>query len=298
MLAEALYTESSEHRWCLTSFFSGCPCSEACRTAKSLEDKITNDLDVIGLVRKVDTNYKLSSAFYPNLTQKNLSLIYLKEIVSSEEQIVSENEEEKEEEVEVDIDFFELESEKEDKNEMKKDLLMGSASSLQTEKEEKMEIPKYIFLNKELETENTSSEQQTYKRRSNFEKICSKVDFFCNKSELTFEGKRTVQSVCGGVSCLILLVLLILIVQHFLTIYFSEEYSVSEETIYDEREESNHLVFEVGSSFKFMVSFFTPGNYSFHNVSYDIRDVGLAMKKTVFERKGGDIIKTEEMVPL
>ena len=109
MLSQELYTESSEHRWCLTSFFSGCPCSEACRASKSFEDKITNDLDVIGLVRRVDTNYKLSSAFYQNVAEKDLSLIYLKEIVSSEEQIIPENEEE-EEEVEV-SEYLDFESE-------------------------------------------------------------------------------------------------------------------------------------------------------------------------------------------
>ena len=56
--------------------------------------------------------------------------------------------------------------------------------------------------------------------------------------------------------------------------------------------------FTVGETFKFAASFFTPGNYTFHNVSEEIKDVGLAMKKTVFERKGGEIIKTEEFIPL
>ena len=95
-----------------------------------------------------------------------------------------------------------------------------------------------------------------------------------------------------------LFVLLVLIVQHYMTIYFSEYYSVSEETIATERQDSNHLVFTVGTTFKFAVSFFTPGNYSFHDVSDEIKDVGLAMKKTIYDRKDGKIIKTEEFVPL
>lgn len=100
----------------------------------------------------------------------------------------------------------------------------------------------FIPKDEELEVEDVTVNEQVYKKRSTFEKVLGKIDIFSNNNQLTFEGKRSVQSICGGVTCILFLILTILLTQYFLTVYFDEsEYSVSYETIYDNKNEASDL---------------------------------------------------------
>lgn len=53
------------------------PCSDS----KKFLQKINSDVDSIYLAQRIDTLYKLSSGFHDSLEAKNLSLVYLKEVV-------------------------------------------------------------------------------------------------------------------------------------------------------------------------------------------------------------------------
>ena len=49
--------------------------------------KMEEDLDLINCVQRVENCYNLSSAFYPNLESRQLSLVFLKAIIKEQDNI-------------------------------------------------------------------------------------------------------------------------------------------------------------------------------------------------------------------
>ncbi len=47
------------------------------------------------------------------------------------------------------------------------------------------------------------------------------IDMFQTNAELTLNGKRSIQSVCGGMICLVLTALVIMVVANFVGIYLN-----------------------------------------------------------------------------
>lgn len=96
---------------------------------------------------------------------------------------------------------------------------------------------------------------------------------FSTNAYLTLDGKRSVKSVCGGVCCIILLIFMIIVVQHFLTLYSLNLYTVSyEKKLFIDHPEKIEL--ETGEDFMLAISFFQKGNNQWLDVS-SIVDSGI-----------------------
>lgn len=124
----------------------------------------------------------------------------------------------------------------------------------------------------DLEKENVTNElNKANREKEKCRKLIQNFNLFSDNAYLTLDGKREVKSVCGGVCCLILLVLIIFLTQHYLTIYFNaNDYILSYQkaTFNDNPDESDRRIdLTVGKDFKFIVSFITKDDYKWQDVS-------------------------------
>lgn len=107
---------------------------------------------------------------------------------------------------------------------------------------------------------------------------------FTDDAYLTLDGKRTVTSMCGGVFCLILLVFIILLTQHYMTIYFeANNYVLSyEKAIYTELVDDSMKTMELktGDNFKFLINFSQRDDFLWKDVFDKAKGVGIAVIKT------------------
>lgn len=71
-------------------------------------------------------------------------------------------------------------------------------------------------------------------------------DLFNSNSQLTLDGKRSIQSVCGGVCCIVLFIFLCVLTSHFLTVYFSNWHRVSMTKMTEQDSEVLSMTFTVG----------------------------------------------------
>ncbi len=118
-------------------------------------------------------------------------------------------------------------------------------------------------------------------------KFVSNFDIFHNNPQFTLDGKRSIQSVFGGIFCICMLIFICFLTSHFLTIYFSQFHRVSQNKIVDQDSEDRKMVFEVGKNFKFALSFYKINNYDFLDVSNITKDVGISVIKYKTEKMNG-----------
>lgn len=124
----------------------------------------------------------------------------------------------------------------------------------------------------------------TNREKESCKSIINTLDLFTDDAYLTLDGKRTVTSMCGGVFCLILLVFIILLTQHYMTIYFeANNYVLSyEKAIYTELVDDSMKTMELktGDNFKFLINFSQRDDFLWKDVFDKAKGVGIAVIKT------------------
>ncbi|TXI92590.1 MAG: hypothetical protein E6Q33_06340 [Neisseriales bacterium] len=109
------------------------------------------------------------------------------------------------------------------------------------------------------------------------------LDLFADDAYMTLDGHRKITSLCGGVCFFILLIFIILLTQHFLSIYFdANDYVMSyEKAIYTSglSEDSKVLHLTSGTDFKFLVAFNNREDFRWKDVSNQTKGVGLSLFK-------------------
>ena len=93
------------------------------------------------------------------------------------------------------------------------------------------------------------------------------MDIFKNPPEFTLEGQRDVKSVCGGLMCFVLLILVLVVSTHFMQLYVDgKDFTVSQRRFIDtDKDIIDYLdtfgeiypgiKLTTGQNFKFAVSF-------------------------------------------
>jgi hypothetical protein len=93
------------------------------------------------------------------------------------------------------------------------------------------------------------------------------MDIFKNPPEFTLEGQRDVKSVCGGLMCFVLLILVLVVSTHFMQLYVDgRDFTVSQRRFIDtDKDIVDYLdtfgeiypgiKLTTGQNFKFAVSF-------------------------------------------